>query len=343
MALSTEQPRAAGRFREINVTPLVDVMLVLLIVFMVTAPLLTSGLHIDLPEVQATNTPVKDAKLVVSITKDEHILFGEDDVTADIEKALLENPRVQKEHELYIRADKEARYGVVARAVAAARVGGRDVAQPAGRAGGDEAVTRADGRRPAHFDAQDVTIACARRAPRAARLRRGLLAALAQARPGRHLERQRAAHRRRHHAGAQARHQDAHEAPVPVAAQAPGGRQDRSRSRRCPRRRPRRRPRPSRRRTSPTPRSRPRRSTRADPSRANPTAPEGASTSPTAASAEGSEQGAANGTETDPLKARAADMYRAQLASWFAAPLPDPGQSPVREAQDTPRGRRRRR
>jgi biopolymer transport protein TolR len=107
--------------REINVTPLVDVMLVLLIVFMVTAPLLTSGLHIDLPEVQAANTPIKDAKLVVSITKDEHILFGEDDVTKNVEQVLLDNPRVQKEHELYIRADRDARYGVVARAVAAAR------------------------------------------------------------------------------------------------------------------------------------------------------------------------------------------------------------------------------
>ena len=116
--------RGGGGFREINVTPLVDVMLVLLIVFMVTAPLLTSGLHIDLPEVQASNTPVKDAKLVVSITKDERILFGEDDVTSRIEKVLLESPRVQKEHELYIRADKEAHYGVVARAVAAARAAG---------------------------------------------------------------------------------------------------------------------------------------------------------------------------------------------------------------------------
>src|SRR5579863_2196899 len=123
MGLSTGQ-RSGGAFREINVTPLVDVMLVLLIVFMVTAPLLTTGLHIDLPEVEATNTPVKDAKLVVSITKDDHILFGETDVTSAIERTLLENPRVQKEHELYIRADKEARYGVVARAVAAARAAG---------------------------------------------------------------------------------------------------------------------------------------------------------------------------------------------------------------------------
>jgi biopolymer transport protein TolR len=120
MALSTGS-RGGGAMREINVTPLVDVMLVLLIVFMVTAPLLTSGLHIDLPEVQAANTPIKDAKLVVSITKDEKIMFGEDDVTKNVEQVLLDNPRVQKEHELYIRADKDARYGVVARAVAAAR------------------------------------------------------------------------------------------------------------------------------------------------------------------------------------------------------------------------------
>ena len=124
MGLSTGSRGGGGAFREINVTPLVDVMLVLLIVFMVTAPLLTSGLHIDLPEVQATNTPVKDSKLVLSITKDEHILFGEDDVTQNVEQVLNENPRVQKEHELYIRADKDARYGVVARAVAAARVAG---------------------------------------------------------------------------------------------------------------------------------------------------------------------------------------------------------------------------
>ena len=124
MALSSGSRSGGGAIRDINVTPLVDVMLVLLIVFMVTAPLLTSGLHIDLPEVQASNTPIKDAKLVVSITKDERILFGEDDVTRDVEKALLENPRVQKEHELYVRADKEAHYGVVARAIAAARSAG---------------------------------------------------------------------------------------------------------------------------------------------------------------------------------------------------------------------------
>ena len=121
---------AVGRhsrgFRDINVTPLVDVMLVLLVVFMVTAPLLTTGLRIDLPEVKAANTPVKDARLLVTVTKDEKVLFGEQDVTGGVDKAFKENARVQKEHELYIRADKNAHYGTVATVVAAARSSGMD-------------------------------------------------------------------------------------------------------------------------------------------------------------------------------------------------------------------------
>lgn len=118
--------RGGGGFADINVTPLVDVMLVLLIVFMVTAPLLATGLRIELPEVKATESPLKDTKLVVSITKDERILFGnpERDITATLEEELIRHPRIQAEKELYIRADKAARYGVVARVVAAARRAG---------------------------------------------------------------------------------------------------------------------------------------------------------------------------------------------------------------------------
>jgi biopolymer transport protein TolR len=111
-------------FTDINVTPLVDVMLVLLVVFMVTAPLLTAGLRVELPNVEAHDTAVKDTKLVVTVTREERILFGEDDVTDTIERVLVDNTRVQKEKELYIRADKNAHYGVVARVVAAARAAG---------------------------------------------------------------------------------------------------------------------------------------------------------------------------------------------------------------------------
>jgi biopolymer transport protein TolR len=124
MAMGAARKGRRGGFRDINITPLVDVMLVLVIVFMVTAPLLTTGLRINLPEVHAANTPVKDARLLVTVTKDEKVLFGEEDVTSHIDQALKDNPRVQKEHELYIRADKDARYGIVATVVAAARNSG---------------------------------------------------------------------------------------------------------------------------------------------------------------------------------------------------------------------------
>ena len=85
---------------------------------------MTTGLRIDLPEVKAASTPVKDARLLVSITKEERVLFGEEDVTARVDDALKESVRVQTERELYIRADKDARYEIVAKVVAAARNSG---------------------------------------------------------------------------------------------------------------------------------------------------------------------------------------------------------------------------
>jgi biopolymer transport protein TolR len=120
---------SAGRsgrrgFRDINVTPLVDVMLVLLVVFMVTAPLLTTGLKIELPNVQAANTPVKDGRLLVTITAEGLVMFGDTDVTGRVFAEFSTNPRVQTERELYIRADKNVRYGTVAEVVAAARRSG---------------------------------------------------------------------------------------------------------------------------------------------------------------------------------------------------------------------------
>jgi len=116
--------RRRGGFADINVTPLVDVMLVLLVVFMVTAPLLTTGLRIDLPEVEAATTPVKDARLLVTVTKEGRVLFGEKDITGQVAEAFRQSQRVQSEQQLFIRADKDARYGIVAEVVAAARNSG---------------------------------------------------------------------------------------------------------------------------------------------------------------------------------------------------------------------------
>ena len=155
MSVGGGKKKGGGKRRsvaDINVTPLVDVMLVLLVVFMVTAPLLTAGLKVELPNVEAHDTAVKDTKLVVTVTKEERILFGEDDVTATIETVLIENPRVQKEKELYIRADKNARYGAVARVVAAARAAGVEglnlLVEPEAEPPRDKGDTPAPGQKP---------------------------------------------------------------------------------------------------------------------------------------------------------------------------------------------------
>jgi len=116
--------RGKRGFRDINVTPLVDVMLVLLVVFMVTAPLLTTGLKIDLPNVQAASTPVADGRLIVTVTAAGLVMFEDKDITKGVFEAFQSSSRVQSERELYIRADKEARYGTVAEVVASARRSG---------------------------------------------------------------------------------------------------------------------------------------------------------------------------------------------------------------------------
>ncbi len=125
MAGGGRRGRRGAAFTDINITPLVDVMLVLLVVFMVTAPLLATGLRVELPQVKAHNTPLKDTKLVVTIDENEKIFLGDDnDVTANVEDVLRRSERIQQERELYIRAHKDARYRVVARVVAAARAAG---------------------------------------------------------------------------------------------------------------------------------------------------------------------------------------------------------------------------
>src|SRR4051795_2448916 len=86
LGLSGNGHRLAGRYRpmsEINVTPLVDVMLVLLVVFMVTAPLLTVGVPVDLPQTQAL--PINEPKepTVISVNKDGAIFIQETSVPID--------------------------------------------------------------------------------------------------------------------------------------------------------------------------------------------------------------------------------------------------------------------
>ena len=110
---------------EINVTPLVDVMLVLMIIFMITAPMMNTGVSLELPQVAAQNVEDPEGKLVLSIAKDNKIFLGGTQVTwADLEAKLKANERVQKESSLYIEADTHLQYGVVITAMAIAKNAG---------------------------------------------------------------------------------------------------------------------------------------------------------------------------------------------------------------------------
>jgi len=103
---------------EINVTPLVDVMLVLLIIFMVTAPLIQQGVEVNLPDARAKPVKAEEQKLVLSIKADRTLWLGTSKDAARIPFAALEeklraNARVQKDHEIYLMADRDLPYGFV--------------------------------------------------------------------------------------------------------------------------------------------------------------------------------------------------------------------------------------
>ncbi|HKA88718.1 MAG TPA: biopolymer transporter ExbD [Haliangiales bacterium] len=110
---------------EINVTPLVDVMLVLLIIFMVTAPMLNSGVDLELPQAEAAPVPDDAGKLILSLDKKGKVFLGETPVKwEDLETKLASNAKVQADKELYIEADKNLPYGLVIQVMATARKAG---------------------------------------------------------------------------------------------------------------------------------------------------------------------------------------------------------------------------
>jgi biopolymer transport protein TolR len=110
---------------EINVTPFVDVMLVLLIIFMVTAPMLQQGLDVDLPETTTQPLRMQDEPLILTVKKDGKVFLANVEVPADeLEAKLVAILEGRPDKEVFLRADKEVAYGVVVKAMAAARAGG---------------------------------------------------------------------------------------------------------------------------------------------------------------------------------------------------------------------------
>ena len=99
---------------EINVTPLVDVMLVLLIIFMVTAPMMTQGLKVDLPETTSKSLRQEEKPLVVTIDKAGGISINNvPQVRALMIQELEKNYAANKDQPIFLRADKNVAYGIV--------------------------------------------------------------------------------------------------------------------------------------------------------------------------------------------------------------------------------------
>lgn len=131
--------RGRAPLGEINVTPLVDVMLVLLIIFMVAAPMLSTGVEVDLPSTRAPRMEQDEEKMVLSIDAEERVYLGEEEVpTERLEEVLLNNARLQEDNEIYVRADETVPYGFVLRVFTIIRQAGVEklglVTDPAGGA-----------------------------------------------------------------------------------------------------------------------------------------------------------------------------------------------------------------
>ena len=115
-----------GQFAsQINVTPLVDVMLVLLVIFMVTAPMIQQGVEVSVPRVKASALPGKEEQFVVSITRNDEVYLndtklGLDQLTEKLQAIAVARP----DREVFVRADEQVSYGAVIKTMAAIKAAG---------------------------------------------------------------------------------------------------------------------------------------------------------------------------------------------------------------------------
>jgi biopolymer transport protein TolR len=122
MAMST---KSGDLMSEINVTPFIDVMLVLLIIFMVTAPMMIQGVDVTLPVATSDPLPTENENIVVSIDKNGRIYIKDLNVTIDFLKEKLKKLlEIQDKKEVFLRADKDVSYGHVVRVMAEIKAAG---------------------------------------------------------------------------------------------------------------------------------------------------------------------------------------------------------------------------
>lgn len=110
---------------DINVTPFVDVMLVLLVIFMVTAPMMVEGLDVNLPEASSMPMENADDKLVLTIRADKRVFLGDTEIPQDrLRDVLKTNQKLKTDKEILLHADQSLPYGVVVEIMAALKEGG---------------------------------------------------------------------------------------------------------------------------------------------------------------------------------------------------------------------------
>ncbi|MEN6311001.1 MAG: biopolymer transporter ExbD [Acidobacteriota bacterium] len=123
MALSTQSLPSASRGRrqlgtslsEINITPFVDVMLVLLVIFMVTAPMMQSGIGINLPQAETDSKPAEEG-LTLTVTKDQYVHIGDSIVNINLlERRLTEHFLNKTKKVVYLQADENLPFKVIVR------------------------------------------------------------------------------------------------------------------------------------------------------------------------------------------------------------------------------------
>jgi biopolymer transport protein TolR len=119
MAMDGSSQREGTTISQINVTPLVDVMLVLLVIFMVTAPIIQQGVQVNLPQAKAGAIPGSEDLLVVTVAKNGKIYLNDNSMTLEeLGKKLTAIKKLQADKQVYLRADQDVRYGLVMKTIA---------------------------------------------------------------------------------------------------------------------------------------------------------------------------------------------------------------------------------
>src|SRR5512147_1577314 len=124
MAFTTPQGKTATSLSEINVTPLVDVMLVLLIIFMVTAPMLQTGIDVELPETKNVKDVNPEERIIISISREGFIYYGSEAINyAAIPSRLKKDAKGPKDS-IFLRADKDVKWNYIVSVIDSVRGAG---------------------------------------------------------------------------------------------------------------------------------------------------------------------------------------------------------------------------